>query len=198
VQIAVRGKDVLLVWSDAREDPEQGKGDIYVVRLDAATLKKTGPELRIFASAAHSRTPQIATAGKGFVVSWIEDAAGGQNDADAGLRVALLDERGALVGAPQLVKSPDAQGAVTSAVIACRTRDCRGVLTSSLSDATTLAAFELSPGAPAGPVKTIAALTGATQDASPVFSGPSATSLFFADDAVTGTGRVRWMQIAWP
>jgi hypothetical protein len=48
-------------------------------------------------------------------------------------------------------------------------------------------------------VKTISALTGgANQDVSPVFSGPAATSLFFADDAVSGSGRVRWMKIAWP
>jgi hypothetical protein len=47
--------------------------------------------------------------------------------------------------------------------------------------------------------KTIAALTGgAQQDVSPVFGGAAATSLFFADDAVGGSGRVRWMQIAWP
>ena len=58
--------------------------------------------------------------------------------------------------------------------------------------------FELAPGSLATPVKPIAALTGGTQDASPMFAGPSARSLFFADDAVGGTGRVRWMQLAWP
>src|SRR5262249_38386427 len=39
-QIAIRGKDVFLVWSDARGNPDEGTGDIYVARLDAATLKK--------------------------------------------------------------------------------------------------------------------------------------------------------------
>jgi hypothetical protein len=73
------------------------------------------------------------------------------------------------------------------------------VLTAASGEALLLGAFELRPGASAGAVKTIAALTGgATQDVSPVFGGPAATSLFFADDAVGGTGRVRWMQIAWP
>ncbi len=65
VQLIVRGKDAFLVWSDARGDADQGNGDIYVARLDAATLKKTGPEVRLFASATHSRTPQIAPLGKG-------------------------------------------------------------------------------------------------------------------------------------
>lgn len=199
VQIAVRGKDVFLVWSDARAKPDEGSGDIYLARLDAATLKKTGPELRLFASATHSRTPQIQPVGKGFLVSWIEEGEGARGgvEAEAGLRVAQLDEKGALLGSPQLVRAGD--GTVTSATLGCGPKTCRGVLTSAIGEALVLGAFELTPGGPAGPVKTIAALTGgATQDVSPAFSGPSATSLFFADDAVGGSGRVRWMQILWP
>jgi hypothetical protein len=202
VQIAVRGKDAFLVWSDARGNPEQGSGDIYVVRLDAATLKKAGPETRIFASATHSHTPQIAVIEKGLLVSWIEDGAdprgAGDQGTEAGLRLALLDERGTLLGAPQLVRGAEKQASVTSAALGCAPKTCRGVLTATNGDATTLGAFEIAPGSLAGPVKTIAALTGATQDASPVFSSTSAKSLFFADDAVGGTGRVRWMQLAWP
>lgn len=203
VQIAVRGKDVFLVWSDARNNPDEGSGDIYLARLDAATLKKTGPESRLFASATHSRTPQIVPTPKGFLVSWIEEGAdpkaGGGPGAEAGLRIAQLDEKGMMIGAPQLVRGADGRAAVTSAALGCGPKECRGVLTSDSGEALVLGAFELNPGAPAGAVKTIAALTGGgTQDVSPAFAGPSATSLFFADDAVAGSGRVRWMQIAWP
>jgi hypothetical protein len=202
VQVAVRGKDAFLVWSDSRANPEEGSGDIYIARLDAQTLKKAGPEVRLFASATHSRTPQITPVGKGFMVSWIEEGADprGRSDqgSEAGLRIAWLDERGLLVGAPQLVRGVDTQAAVTSAALGCGAKSCRGILTTANGDALTLGAFELAPGSLAGPVKTIAALTGGTQDASPIFSSASATSLFFADDAVGGTGRVRWMQIAWP
>jgi hypothetical protein len=212
VQLLVRGKDVFLVWSDARADPDQGNGDIYLARLDAATLKKAGPEVRLFASATHSRTPQIAALGKGFLVSWIEEGAdpkgGAGGGSEAGLRLGVLDEQGVMVGAPQLVRGAEGQSAVTSAAIGCSGKACRGVLIAALDETLTLGAFELSAGgqvggdsqAPrlAGPVKTIAALNGGTQDASPAFSGPGATSLFFADDAVGGTGRVRWMAIAWP
>jgi hypothetical protein len=203
VQIAVRGKDVFLVWSDARQQPDEGNGDIYVARLDAATLKKAGPETRLFASATHSRTPQIQPWGKGFVVTWIEEGGDGKTpgaDAEAGLRVAVLDDKGALVGAPELVRAGDGQ-AVTSAAVGCRHQGCRGVVTATSGDALVLDAFQLDPGSPAGPLKAIAGLTtaGSGQDASPAFAGPAATSLFFADDAVGGgTGRVRWMRIAWP
>jgi hypothetical protein len=200
VQIAVRGKDILLVWSDARAKPDEGSGDIYVARLDAATLKKTGPETRLFASATHSRTPQIVPTAKGFMVAWIEEGEGGKGkDEGAGVRIVELDEKGNPIGAPQLVRATDGQGTVTSATLGCGPKLCRGVLTSANGDALVLGAFELKAGETAGPVKTIAALTGgANQDVSPVFAGPSASSLFFADDAVGGTGRVRWMQIAWP
>jgi hypothetical protein len=200
VQIAVHGKDVFLVWSDARANPDEGKGDVYLARLDAATLKKTGPETRLFASSARSRTPQITAAGKGLLVSWIEETEGATAAfPEATLRVALLDERGGLMGVPQTVRGAEGQSSVTSAAIGCAPggKSCRGILTAAIGQALTLNAFELAPGASPGPVKTIAALTGATQDASPVFSGPTASSLFFADDAVGGTGRVRWMQIAW-
>jgi hypothetical protein len=202
-QIAVRGKDVFVVWSDARAKPDEGSGDIYVARLDAATLKKTGPETRIFASAAHSRTPQILPVNKGFVVAWIEESEGpkGSVEPDAGLRLAILDEKGVVVGAPVLVHGADAQGAVTSAALACTRTLCRGVLTSVVGmagEALVLGAFEWTPGQNPGAVKTIAALKGSSQDVSPAFSGPDAKSLFFADDSVSSTGRVRWMQIAWP
>jgi hypothetical protein len=207
VQVVVKGKEVLLVWSDARKSPEDGSADIYLARLDLATLKKEAPEARIFASELHSRTPQIQALGSGFLLSWIEDAFGAGRDgkadsaastAEKGLRVARLDAQGAMIGIPQLLRGENG-AAVTSASLGCGPKGCRGVLTTAQGEALTLDAFELTPGAPAGPLKQIALLTGpVTQDVSPVFSSPGAASLFFADDAVGGSGRVRWMQIGWP
>jgi hypothetical protein len=207
VQIVVKGKEVLLVWSDARKSPEDGSADIYLARLDLATLKKQAPEARIFASELHSRTPQIQAMGSGFLLGWIEDAFGAGKDgkadsaestAEKGLRIAKLDDQGAMIGVPQLIRGENGY-AVTSATLGCGPKICRGVLTTAQGESLTLGAFDLTPGAPAGPLKTIAVLTGpVTQDVSPVFSGVGASSLFFADDAVGGSGRVRWMQIGWP
>src|SRR5262249_28108485 len=119
--------------------------------------------------------------------------------AERGLRIAELDAKGVMIGAPQLVRG-EGQAPVTSATLGCVAgKGCRGVLTSAVGETLLLGAFSLNPGAPAGSLRTLAALTGATtQDVSPVFANGSATSLFFADDAVGGSGRVRWMQIAWP
>lgn len=199
VQIVVRGKETILVWSDARQSPGEGNGDIHAVRLDTRTLQKVGPEVRLFASAAHSRSPSAALAGDRVVVGWIEepnpDAKG--DETDAGVRIAVLDERGQLAGSPRLVHGQD-RSAVTSIALACTSSRCRGVLTSAVRETMMLDAFELAPGAPPGPLKPLVALTGGVSaDVSPSFSSSAATSLFFGDDAQSGTGRVRYMTLAW-
>jgi len=200
VQIAVRGRDTFLVWSDARQAPDEGNGDIYVVRLDTRTLQKAGPEIRLFSSAAHSRSPTLSVAGDRLVVAWIEepspDAKG--DDTDSGVRIAMLDERGNLLGSPRLVRGEE-QNAVTSITLACTASKCRGVLTSAVRESMILDAFEFAPGAPPGPLKSLAALTGGVNaDVSPSFSSSTATSLFFGDDTSGGSGRVRLMTLAWP
>jgi hypothetical protein len=205
VQMTVRGNDVFLAWSDARQNPEEGNGDIYLARLDLQTLKKDGNETRLFASAMNSRSPSFTPLPRGFLVSWIEEPGDGKKGAEdaataseKGLRIAQIDEKGGLIGVPQLLRG-EGTGTVTSAALGCGPKSCRGVLTSVVGEALVLDAFEMAPGAPAGPLKAVAALTGGvTQDVSPVFSNQSATSLFFADDAVGGAGRVRWMQLTWP
>lgn len=216
VQIVARpsSKDVFLVWSDARQSVEDGNGDMHLARLDAKTLEKRGPESRIFASEGHSRTPTLISSPAGLVAAWIEEPSGdsgrdprqgspGQpaggkragEGGDAGVRVALFDEKGVVIGAPTLIRGEG--GAVTSVTVACDKR-CRGVLSSAAGETLVLGAFELTPGAGAGPLKTLGSLSGGvTQDVSPVFAGAAADSLFFADDAVGGSGRVRWMTIAW-
>ncbi|MCK6591169.1 MAG: hypothetical protein L6Q76_26755, partial [Polyangiaceae bacterium] len=123
-----------------------------------------------------------------------------QGSGEAGVRLAQLDDKGAVRGAPVLVRG-EGGASVSSVALLCGAGRglCRGVLTSAVGEAQVLGAFEVSPGAPAGPLKTLAALGGGTtQDVSPSLSGASASSLFFADNAVNGAGRVRWMTLAWP
>jgi hypothetical protein len=199
VQILVRGKDTFLAWSDIRKANDDENADIYLARLESGSLKKLGPEARLFASAAHSRSPSFVVAPKTVLLTWIEEAPEDKTirAPETGLRIAQLDVRGALVGTPALVRSE--QGALTtSAALSCGKLPCRGVLTSAVGEALVLSAFELNPGAGPRVLKNIGSLTGSiTQDVSPVFTG-EADSLFFADDALGGQGRVRWMHIAWP
>src|SRR5262249_52314074 len=71
VHLLARGKETLVAWSDARQKPEEGKGDIFVGRLETRSLNKVGAESRLAATPAHSRSPQLITAPGGAVwVSW--------------------------------------------------------------------------------------------------------------------------------
>mgnify|MGYP000382005785 CR=1 FL=1 len=197
VQIVVRGKEVVLVWSDARQNPDEGNGDMYAVRLDARTLREVGPSMRLFASSGHSRSPAAALAGDNIVVAWIEDAAADAANADAGVRIATLDGRGALTGAPLLLRG-DAGSTVSSVALTCAASSCRAVTAAAIRESMQIDAFELNPGAPPGPRKTLVALSGgANADVSPSFAGPSASTLFFGDDSVGGNGRVRFLSIGW-
>ncbi len=197
VQILPRGKEIWLTWSDARQGGDEANGDVYLARLDARTLQKLAPEARLFASPEHSRSPVIAPSGAGVVAAWIEEPAGEGSGTAGSVRLATLDASGALLGAPSPLPAP-AGAAVASVALACD-KVCRGVLTLSSGDVLSLAGFDFTPGSAVGQVKPLGTLTGSSaQDVSPTFSGPAATSLFFADDAVGGSGRVRWMTLAWP
>lgn len=196
----MRGKETWLIWSDARQNPDKGVGDIYLTKLDTRSLAKIGDETRIFASNAHSRSPILAATTSGaMVAAWIEEAAGAAKQAGGiGVRIGQLDDKGALVGTPVLVRGRGEAG-VTSFALGCAAKKCRGALTSALGPALELDAFEFVLGSAPLALKTLATLTGgATQDAALTFPTGSAESLFFADDAVAGTGRLRWMTIAWP
>ncbi len=197
VQVVLRGKEVYVVWSDARQNPDEGTGDIYAVRLDARTLREVGPPMRLFASPGHSRSPTAAVAGDNVIVAWIEDAASETANADAGVRIATLDGRGALVGAPILVHGDDTS-TISSVAMTCAAARCRGVTAAAIRESMQIDAFDLNPGAPPGPRKTVVTLSGgANADVSPTFAGPSANNLFFGDDSVGGSGRVRHLSIAW-
>jgi hypothetical protein len=194
VQIVVRGKEIVLVWSDARQNPDEGNGDMYAVRLDAKTLREVGPPMRLFSSPGHSRSPSAALAGDNVVVAWIEDGAADGNNTDAGVRI---DARGALGGATVFLRGEE--GSTTSSVaLTCANGKCRGATASAIRETMHIDAFELNPGAPPGPRKTLVSLSGgANADVSPSFAGPSASALFFGDDSVGGNGRVRFMSIRW-
>ncbi|WP_437779735.1 hypothetical protein [Sorangium sp. So ce1097] len=217
VQIAVRGQEAWLVWSDARPagdaaaggagDPGgEASGDIFLARLDAKTLQRIGDETRLHASPEHSRSPVLAPYEGGAVVAWVDEAgaaaggaaASGGGAAGGHARFVRLDSGGAVQGPPLAVAAPD--GAPASSVALACDKVCRGVLASAPGDSVALNAFTLAPGEAAAPaMKLLAWLTGsASQDVSPAFAGRSGASLFFADDAVGGSGRVRWMTIAWP
>jgi hypothetical protein len=76
--IAAGGELTWLAWSDARESPTEGLADIYATVLRSADASVAGDEVRVLASARHSRSPSLVAAGRDRArVAWIEDVAGG-------------------------------------------------------------------------------------------------------------------------
>jgi hypothetical protein len=100
VAIAIRDAVGWLAWSDPRETPREGLGDIYVARVHAEDATRAGIEVRVLSSAPHSRSPQIATTSDGgALVAWIEDAPGGIEGPGAAM-IARLDPSGHVISAP--------------------------------------------------------------------------------------------------
>jgi hypothetical protein len=195
VQLLVRGKELWLVWSDAREAASEGTGEIYFVRLDARTLSELGPPAKLFSSAGHSRSPVLRASGKGAVVGWIEEADGDET-AGAGVRLVVLDETGGVSSVPVLLR-PESSAAVTSLTLACDAT-CRGALSYALGDGLVLGGFAWSPGQPPGPVVPLTGLSGGpAQDVSPSFFSGQGTTLYLADDASSGEGRIRALSLDW-
>jgi hypothetical protein len=62
VTLAVRNGVAWLAWSDPRESPREGLADIYATTLGVRDARRASDEVRVLASAPHSRSPQLAPA----------------------------------------------------------------------------------------------------------------------------------------
>jgi hypothetical protein len=100
VSLVLHGDTAWLAWSDPRESPTEGIGDIYATTLSTRDARRAGDEVRVLATAAHSRSPRLAAAGDGALVAWIEDPPPGV-DAPGAAEIARLDAKAHVVGAGQ-------------------------------------------------------------------------------------------------
>lgn len=95
-----------LAWADPRESPHDGFADVYLAKVGLGDAKRVGDEVRVLATAAHSRSPSLAPnpeASGGVVVAWIEEAPLGADPAQAasyGAMFAWLDRKGKLARSP--------------------------------------------------------------------------------------------------
>ena len=194
VSLAVRSDVAWLAWSDPRESPREGVGDVYVALLRTRDAKRTGDETRVLATAAHSRSPEVVVAGDGALVVWIEDSPPGL-DAPGAAMVAKLGPGGHVVGSPRaLVLGGD--GRPTAIVVAPTARGAQAIVARSGRDWVTLDALELTgdgPGAPAWPVVDLDAP--APFDVALALAGGA---LFYDDTGgAGGHRRVRRVTISW-
>jgi hypothetical protein len=148
VAIAVKGETAWLTWADPRESPREGTADVYATTLRARDAKKTGEDVRVLATAAHSRSPEIVAAGDGALVAWIEDAPAGL-DVGGMAMLARLDRLGHVVGAPGPLPVA-AKGKATGVSLGVAGDGARAVVVRSAKDEVTLDAVSLRPDGTAG------------------------------------------------
>ena len=119
VTLLAQGDRVWVAWSDPRESSKDGFADIYVMPVQAKNAKSAGEEVRVMASAPHSRSPSLAAGPDGVYLAWIEEVQSGLESpgvASYGAMIARLDDRGHPVKEP--ARAPIAgEGRVSSVVL---------------------------------------------------------------------------------
>ena len=149
VALAIDGEMAWLAWSDPRESPQEGIGDVYVTTLRTRDARRTGDETKVLATAGHSRSPQLAAlADGGALVAWIEDAPSGL-DAPGAAMVAKLDETGHVVGTPSKLPLA-AEGRPIAMALQRSESTVRAVVARTVGDSVTLDAVVFSADVPAG------------------------------------------------
>ncbi len=145
VALAVRGNVAWLAWSDPRESPREGLGDIYATTLRTTDAKRAGEEVRVLATSPHSRSPQLAPSpdGGAVVVAWIEDTATGLEGPGAAM-VAVLDRDAHVVRMPAKVPLA-AEGRATSIALTATRDAVRAVVVRSAQGGISLDAVVLGP-----------------------------------------------------
>ena len=191
------GDLVWLAWADPRESPKDGMADVFASAVRMKDAKPAVPEQRILATAAHSRTPQLASAGDGTVhVAWIEEAPlGVESPASSGYGAMWTTLAADGKAKTRPVKLPSAgDGAATSVALERHPKGVHAVVARSMLDAIALDGIELSATDPrAYPLLTLDGPP--SLDVALVLDGGT---LFFNDDGpALQDKRARRARIAW-
>lgn len=192
-----KGDVVWLAWADPRESPRDGLADVYVTAVRARDAKRAIDETRVMATAAHSRTPQLASAAEaGAYVAWIEEAPlGNETPSSSGFGAlwATLDPQGTPTAKPSRIPLAG-EGAATSVAIEAHDGRLHAVVARSSPDVIALDAIDLAgKGVRAFPLLTLDGPP--SLDVALVLHGGA---LFFNDDGPTPADkRARRARIAW-
>lgn len=192
----VRDDKVWLAWADPRESPRDGMADVYVSAVSTKDAKRAVDEQRLLASAAHSRTPQLAPAADGGVhVAWIEEAPLGVESPGASGYGAMWTTVPKAGKATKPAKLPlGGEGAATSVSLEAASGGVRAVVARSMHDAIALDAVDLAAATPrAFPLLTLDGPP--SLDVALVLEGGA---LYFNDDGpAPADKRARRARIAW-
>jgi hypothetical protein len=194
VSLAVSGDGAWIAWSDPRESPREGLGDVYVTLLRTRDAKRAFDETRVLATAAHSRSPEVVVVGDGALVAWIEDSPSGLDSPGAAM-VAKLGPGGHVVGAPRALVLGGA-GRPTAIVLAPSPGGAQAIVARSGRDSVTLDALEVSADGSGGPAWPVVDLE-APAPFDVALALARGTLLYDDAGGAGGHRRVRRVTIAW-
>ena len=190
------GDQVWLAWADPRESPKDGMADIYAAAVGAKDAKVVVKEQRLLATAAHSRTPQLAVVSGGVELAWIEEAPLGapssSGNAYGALAMKLAPDGKVLERPTKLPMGGD--GAATSVALEPHPLGIHAVVARATAESIALDVLELSAQRPrAYPILTL--------DGPPSLDVAlvlDRTGLFFNDDGpAVSDKRARRARILW-
>ncbi|HMJ56375.1 MAG TPA: hypothetical protein VK540_30115 [Polyangiaceae bacterium] len=191
VRMIARGEDLVVAWAEARRDPDLH--GVFAARLLAADLAVRGDPARVVLGPQHARGIELAAVGEGLALGWVEDAGPGTGAATTSEKTAMLvglDFALRAAGEPVRVALP---AQASSLALECD-RSCRVVVAGSEGENLAFYGFLFERGAPQ-PAARLTAIAGvSTEDANPVVARDW---LFFAEDNLRGSGRIRKAKLAW-
>jgi hypothetical protein len=193
IAIAVSGDRAYLTWSDPRDSTKDNFADVYFATLKSKDATRVGDELRVLATAAHSRSPAMAMSGDTAVVAWIEEAPMGLDGSNIGSYGAMV----ARIASGHLVREPSrmqlAGDGVASSVALEQGRSVRAYVTRATRTELVVDAVDL--GGDAAPYAILSPQGAPSID---VALAPLAGWLFYADDAgEPGARRLRRATVLW-
>jgi hypothetical protein len=188
---------VWVAWADPRESPRDGFADIYVASLRSQDASRAGEEVRVLATAAHSRSPALGARGKEVAISWIEEAPMGadQNRARTyGAMLAWLGPTGAPASEPaRLPLAGD--GFPTAVALEGSPSALHAILARAASDMIVVDGIDIQPGQAVTPYPLV------TLDGPPsldVALAVTGDALFFNDESAEADARrVRRATVRW-
>ncbi len=145
LSLATAGDKVWIVWADPRDTPAEGTADIFVASVRARDARPLLADVRVHATAAHSRSPAIAASGDGAVLGWIEEAPSGLEGGSAnglGAFFTRIDAKGKSASDPSRLRLAGEGRAIAVTLDASRGKGFRAYVARAAADEVVIDAAE--------------------------------------------------------
>lgn len=189
------GDELLVSYGDTRDHPNHATANPYVQKLNAKTLARIGEERRVDSSEFHAKGIQLSRLGQDVVMAWLTQSSPASPEAERGAaKVSRLDvDTLRLLGEPN---SLGTDGAVPASLkLSCEKDACHGAMMVSVSGYRKLEGFSWFPST--SRVHRGQLARGSGPSAADITPATLDNAVFFVDQGVDGSDRIRRVQVQW-